>query len=68
MSQDLTNPGPQAFTTHRVFYNHFICDACETEWCDVMLVTAASCCPCCDAAIEPYASNEVEEEIAEIVR
>jgi hypothetical protein len=59
----------RAPTTHRVFYNHFICDACETEWCDVMLVTAASWCPACDAAIEPYASNEVEESIiAEIVR
>jgi hypothetical protein len=56
----------------RVFRNHYLCDACETEFADEMLVVSSSFCPCCDAEIEPYSSEDLfdveayddEEEVA----
>jgi rRNA maturation endonuclease Nob1 len=43
----------------RVFRNHYICDACETEFADEMLVVSSSFCPACDAEIEPYSSEDM---------
>lgn len=47
----------------RVFRNHFICDDCDTEFADEMLVISSSFCPCCDAEIEPYSSESLIEEV-----
>ena len=46
----------------RVFRNHYICDDCETEFADEMLVVTSSFCPCCDAEIEPYSSELVNAQ------
>ena len=43
----------------RVFRNHYICDDCETEFADEMLVVTSSYCPVCDAEIEPYSSEDL---------
>jgi len=43
----------------RVFRNHYVCDACDHEFADEMLVVSSSYCPCCDAEIEPYSSEDL---------
>lgn len=43
----------------RVFQNHYQCDDCPNEWTDEMLTVSHSWCPCCDAQMEPYASDEL---------
>ena len=43
----------------RVFRCHYICDECPNEFADEMLVIGPSWCPCCDAEIEPYSSEDL---------
>ncbi len=49
----------------RVFRCHYICEACPNEWCDELLTTGVSWCPCCDAECEPYSTEEYEVELPE---
>ena len=41
----------------RVLRNWYNCDACDNDWCDIMLVAGRSWCPYCDAAAEPRTSE-----------
>jgi hypothetical protein len=46
----------------RVFICHYQCDACPNEWEDELLAVSHSWCPCCDAKVEPYYTEEFEVE------
>jgi hypothetical protein len=48
----------------RAFRSFYWCDHCPHEFCDEAMVVAAGFCPCCDAATEPYDSQEFIEEEA----
>lgn len=43
----------------RVLKCHYICEACDHEWSDPLLVAGTSWCPCCDGATEPYSVEEM---------
>lgn len=47
----------------RVFRNHYICEECEHEFADEMLVISSSFCPCCDQELEPYSSESLIEKV-----
>ena len=47
----------------RVFRVYFQCEECPNEFMDEMLTVSSSYCPCCDAEIQPYASEATFEEV-----
>lgn len=49
----------------RVFKNHYQCDACDGQWETELLTVSADWCRCCDGLVEPYDSQEFEEEFVE---
>lgn len=50
----------------RVFKCWYQCPICPNEFEDTMLTISSSFCPTCDAEIEPYYTEEWEEETIEI--
>lgn len=49
----------------RYWRNHYQCDHCPNEFSEEMPVICFAYCPCCDAAIEPYASEALLEDVAD---
>jgi len=51
-----------------VFRLHFLCDACTetgSEWIEEALVVRSGFCPCCDAEVETYSTDELFETLPE---
>jgi len=48
--------------TKPLYLNHYRCPYDKTEWDDVWDCTCNDRCPVCDAEIEPYESEDYEEE------
>jgi hypothetical protein len=46
---------------HNLFRNHYRCDDCDLEWCDVWPHTCNDRCPTCRREVEPYHSEDVDE-------
>lgn len=46
------------------FHHHYICAACPLEWDEYSDIEGPSWCPCCDVAVEPYDTIDLQEDVA----
>lgn len=47
----------------RMFKNRYVCDACDFDWTDDMLMISHSWCPECEARNEPWLSEPFLEDM-----